>query len=113
MPITIIFTLVRHWTDRDHDQRSNQMELCCVSRGSSLLHRDNDDDETYTLLLFTNSNPRPTGSFVASAGLESHVTHGFLPKYLSTIGFVPDSLASYAHPALPFVSDAHRCNYIP
>lgn len=63
-----------------------------------------------------------TGSFVASGGLESYVTHGFftpLPVPGETDGivkdkaeyivdFIRDSLATYARSALPFVSDAHR-----
>lgn len=65
------------------------------------------DDETYILLLLADSN-LPTGSFVASAGLESYVTHGFLSKDSTVVDFVRDSLATYAHTALPFVSDAHR-----
>ncbi|KAF9448226.1 hypothetical protein P691DRAFT_730028 [Macrolepiota fuliginosa MF-IS2] len=64
------------------------------------------DDETYILLLLADSN-LPTGSFVASAGLESYITHGFLSKNSTIIDFVRDSLATYAHTALPFVSDAH------
>ncbi|EKM79880.1 hypothetical protein AGABI1DRAFT_57118 [Agaricus bisporus var. burnettii JB137-S8] len=67
------------------------------------------DDEMYILLLLADSN-LPTGSFVASAGLESYVAHGFLSQNSSSsiIDFVQDSLPSYAHLALPFVSDAHR-----
>lgn len=68
------------------------------------------DSETYILLLLSDSN-LPTGSFVASSGLESYVTHGFLPTTLappSTIAFIQDSLATYARSALPFASDAHR-----
>lgn len=56
------------------------------------------------------------GSFVASSGLESYATHGFLTsgrsglseKLLSVTEFVRDSLATYARSALPFVSDAHN-----
>lgn len=71
-----------------------------------------DDLETYILLLLSDSN-LPTGSFVASAGLESYLKHGFPPPPKSsasenTINYVRDSLASYAKSALPFVSDAHR-----
>ncbi|KAJ3516282.1 hypothetical protein NLJ89_g1220 [Agrocybe chaxingu] len=70
-----------------------------------------DDTETYILLLLSDSN-LPTGSFVASAGLESHVKHGFASLSSSpvqaTVDFVRDSLGSYAKCALPFVSDAHR-----
>jgi urease accessory protein len=67
------------------------------------------DLETYVLLVLSDSN-LPTGSFVASAGLESYVKHGFSSPISSesTIDFVRDSLASYAKSALPFVSDAHR-----
>jgi urease accessory protein len=67
----------------------------------------NVDDETYILLLLADSN-LPTGSFIASAGLESYVTHGFLSKSSAIIDFVRDSLTAYARTALPFVSDAHR-----
>jgi len=76
-----------------------------------------DDNEAYILLLLSDSN-LPTGSFVASAGLESYVTHGFFSssstpsmprdKLDATMEFVRDSLATYARSALPFVSDAHR-----
>ncbi|KAF9464852.1 urease accessory protein UreF [Collybia nuda] len=68
----------------------------------------NDEDEAYILLLLSDSN-LPTGSFVASAGLESYVKHGFasLPGSTTTT-FVRDNLASYARSALPFVTDAHR-----
>jgi urease accessory protein len=61
------------------------------------------DDDAYILLLLADSN-LPTGSFVASSGLESFFKHGFT----STIDFVRDSLHNYAHTSLPFVSDAHR-----
>ncbi|KIJ69939.1 hypothetical protein HYDPIDRAFT_78747 [Hydnomerulius pinastri MD-312] len=78
-------------------------------------------DETYLLLLLADSN-LPTGSFVASSGLESYTTHGFLSlsapsativntaatRTDGTLAFVRDSLHTYAHSALPFVSDAHR-----
>ena len=71
-----------------------------------------DDLETYILLLLSDSN-LPTGSFVASAGLESYLKHGFPAPPKSSvseniINYVRDSLASYANSALPFVSDAHR-----
>jgi urease accessory protein len=75
---------------------------------------DSDDDEsTYIQLLLTDSN-LPTGSFVASSGLESFVKHGFFQSQslsqnpTSTINFIQDNLATYARSALPFVSDAHR-----
>ncbi|KAG6875434.1 hypothetical protein C0992_003840 [Termitomyces sp. T32_za158] len=72
-----------------------------------------DDDEAYVLLLLADSN-LPTGSFVASAGLESYVAHGFPAAGAGAgaeskiLGFVQDSLGAYARSALPFVSDAHR-----
>lgn len=77
------------------------------------------DQEAYILLLLSDSN-LPTGSFVASAGLESYVTHGFFsnpsPSSASsppdkmdyTVNFLRDSLSTYARSALPFVLDAHR-----
>jgi len=68
----------------------------------------NSDDEAYILLLLSDSN-LPTGSFVASSGLESYIKHGFSSLHAdSTITFVRDSLESYARSALPFVSDTHR-----
>lgn len=84
--------------------------MCCPDSDRRLeMH---DDLETYLLLLLSDSN-LPTGSFVASAGLESYVKHGFPPPPVpsaseSTIDFIRDSLASYARSALPFVTDAHR-----
>ncbi|KDQ64430.1 hypothetical protein JAAARDRAFT_117304 [Jaapia argillacea MUCL 33604] len=66
----------------------------------------------YLLLLLADSN-LPTGSFVASAGLESYVTHGFFSSRPvnsaldSTVSFVSDSVSSYAHSSLPFVTDTH------
>ncbi|KAF8138346.1 hypothetical protein EV363DRAFT_1313719, partial [Boletus edulis] len=65
--------------------------------------------DEYVLLLLADSN-LPTGSFVASSGLESYNTHGFLahPHSASLLAFIHDSLHSYAHSALPVVSDAHR-----
>ena len=69
-----------------------------------------DDDETYILLLLSDGN-LPTGSFVASSGLESYVKHGFSslsPPGSATIDFIRDSLGSYARSALPFMSDAHH-----
>jgi urease accessory protein len=67
-------------------------------------------DETYILLLLSDSN-LPTGSFVASSGLESYIKHGFSSLSSpgsATIDFIRDSLGSYARSALPFISDAHR-----
>ena len=70
-----------------------------------------DGDETYLLLLLADSN-LPTGSFVASAGLESFVAHGFFDgsndNLNNTVNFIRDSVATYARSALPFVADVHR-----
>ena len=67
-------------------------------------------DEQFILLLLADSN-LPTGSFVASSGLESYGKHGFLSLSSSTAdgttNFVRESLATYARSALPFMSDAH------
>ena len=70
---------------------------------------DDCDTETYILLLLSDSN-LPTGSFVASSGLESYFKHGFSSLSSTgsaTIDFIRDSLGSYARSALPFISDAH------
>ncbi|KAF8559167.1 urease accessory protein UreF [Imleria badia] len=66
-------------------------------------------DDDYVLLLLADSN-LPTGSFVASSGLESYTAHGFLahPHSAALLAFIHDSLHSYARTALPVVSDAHR-----
>ncbi|CAL1700421.1 unnamed protein product [Somion occarium] len=76
-----------------------------------------DEEEAYILLLLSDGN-LPTGSFVASAGLESYATHGFLTaggpsgsindKLLAITEFVRDSVMTYARSAVPFLSDAHR-----
>ena len=69
------------------------------------------DEETYLLLLLADGN-LPTGSFVASSGLESFVTHGFFggpaDNLSNTVNFIRDSVATYARSALPFVADVHR-----
>lgn len=69
------------------------------------------DDETYLLLLLADGN-LPTGSFVASSGLESFITHGFsggsADTLNNTVSFIRDSVATYARSALPFVADVHR-----
>jgi urease accessory protein len=68
----------------------------------------NDDEETYILLLLADSN-LPTGSFVASSGLESYIKHGFpSSSQPATLTFLRGSLSSYARTSLPFVSDAHH-----
>ncbi|KAF8806359.1 urease accessory protein UreF [Phlegmacium glaucopus] len=71
---------------------------------------DDNDNETYLLLLLSDSN-LPTGSFVASSGLESYTKHGFSSLSApgsATIDFIRDALESYARSALPFISDTHR-----
>ncbi|KAL1761525.1 UreF-domain-containing protein [Schizophyllum commune] len=69
------------------------------------------DTETYLLLVLADSN-LPTGSFVASSGLESYFKHSFDvqegKRDSAVLAFVRDSLASYARTALPFVAGAHR-----
>ena len=77
------------------------------------MHTD-DENEAYILLMLSDSN-LPTGSFVASSGLESYLKHGFpsggssnaASKSAAITTFIRDSLATYARSALAFVSDAH------
>ncbi|KIJ57069.1 hypothetical protein M422DRAFT_23181 [Sphaerobolus stellatus SS14] len=65
------------------------------------------DPEQYLLLLLADAN-LPTGSFVASAGLESYVKHGFLPSgNIGIVEFVKSSLDTYARSSMPFLGDAH------
>ena len=65
------------------------------------------DDQAFVLLLLSDGN-LPTGSFVASSGLESYLKHGFSASQSDpTTAFLRDSLETYARSALPFVSDAH------
>lgn len=69
----------------------------------------NKDDEPYLLLLLSDS-ALPTGAFVASAGLESFVKHGFTAGQTSNdviVNFVRDNLGTYARSALAFASDSH------
>jgi len=80
-----------------------------------------DDKETFLLLVLSDSN-LPTGSFVASAGLESTATHALFhparpPTGSSTgtdsssediLAFLRNSVDTYARSALPFARDAHR-----
>jgi urease accessory protein len=72
---------------------------------------DDDDDETFILLVLSDSS-LPTGSFVASSGLESYFKHGFPSLFPSSehalVSFIRQSLPTYARSALPFVTDAHR-----
>ncbi|KAJ3735152.1 hypothetical protein DFJ43DRAFT_1221876 [Lentinula guzmanii] len=66
------------------------------------------DDETFLLLLLSDSN-LPTGSFVASSGFESYIKHGFGGDQNNrTIMFMRDSISAYARSALAFVSDTYR-----
>ncbi|KAF8605346.1 hypothetical protein BDV93DRAFT_554721 [Ceratobasidium sp. AG-I] len=70
------------------------------------------DPEEYLLMILSDGN-LPTGSFVASAGLESYIKHGHPPGAsstapVSTINFMRDSVQSYARSALPFARDAHE-----
>jgi urease accessory protein len=82
--------------------------------------QDFQDKETYLLLVLSDSN-LPTGSFVASAGLESTATHALFHTAPPTIGagagtdsssdilaFLRNSVDTYARSALPFARDAHR-----
>lgn len=71
------------------------------------------DTESYVLLLLSDGN-LPTGSFVASSGLEAYVKHGFFAlsspstappvKTAATINFLRDSVQSYARSTLSFIS---------
>jgi len=79
------------------------------------------DTESYILLLLSDGN-LPTGSFIASSGLEAYEKHGFfrlsssqngqvtgLPpaKTDALISFMRDSVQTYAHSSLPFVLAVH------
>ena len=89
-----------------------------------------DDEGTYLLLILSDAN-LPTGSFVASAGLESTATHALFhaptgpgtggtshPASSSSVSdilaFLHNSVDTYARSALPFARDAHRitCAYV-
>ncbi|KAF8306455.1 hypothetical protein DL93DRAFT_2088573, partial [Clavulina sp. PMI_390] len=79
------------------------------------------DTESYILLLLSDGN-LPTGSFVASSGLESYEKHGFFSlasssvptpdnntsqppaKTAAVMSFMRDNVQSYANSTLPFVS---------
>ncbi|THH19908.1 hypothetical protein EW146_g1343 [Bondarzewia mesenterica] len=68
------------------------------------------ETESYLLLLLSDGN-LPTGSFVASSGLESHITHALgssRDAMGSTLAFVRDSIGTYARSALPFARDAQQ-----
>jgi urease accessory protein len=62
--------------------------------------------DDYLVLLLADGN-LPTGSFVASSGLESYIAHGFLTGS-SPLDFIRDSLSSYASTSAPFVSETHQ-----
>jgi urease accessory protein len=72
-----------------------------------------DDKEAYLLLILSDAN-LPTGSFVASAGLESTATHALFrlptgnPAGSDILAFLRNSVDTYARSALPFARDAHR-----
>src|SRR5258708_63585 len=84
-----------------------------------------DNKETYLLLILSDSN-LPTGSFVASVGLESTAAHALFhpppptsPAASATgtststdssdiLAFLRNSVDTYARSALPFARDAHR-----
>jgi urease accessory protein len=72
-----------------------------------------DDKEAYLLLILSDAN-LPTGSFVASAGLESTATHALFrlptgnPAGSDILAFLRSSVDTYARSALPFARDAHR-----
>jgi len=83
----------------------------CATRLLTMVDVATGDDETYLLLLLADGN-LPTGSFIASSGLESFVTHGFFSgpadNLNKAVNFIRDSVATYARSALPFVADVHR-----
>jgi urease accessory protein len=70
-----------------------------------------DDKESYLLLLLSDAN-LPTGSFVASAGLESTAAHALFhvpgPPGSDILAFLRSSVDTYARSAVPFARDAHR-----
>ncbi|KAI0288722.1 hypothetical protein B0F90DRAFT_1800891 [Multifurca ochricompacta] len=70
------------------------------------------DKETYLLLLLSDAN-LPTGSFVASTGLESTAAHVLFhvpatPPGSDTLAFLQNSVDTYPCSMLPFACDAHR-----
>lgn len=73
------------------------------------MNNDGDDAEQFIVLLLSDGN-LPTGSFVASSGLESYAKHGFrADSSESVLDFVRYNLDSYANSALAFVNDTHDC----
>lgn len=87
------------------------------------MNSNDSDAEAYLLLLLSDGN-LPTGSFVASSGLESLFAHALaIPSsssshqpagskshdpLLTITSSIRDSLSSYARSAIPFVRDTHR-----
>jgi urease accessory protein len=75
--------------------------------------RMQDEKEAYLLLILSDAN-LPTGSFVASAGLESTAAHALFhlptsnPAGSDIFAFLGNSVDTYARSALPFARDAHR-----
>jgi urease accessory protein len=75
--------------------------------------RMQDEKEAYLLLILSDAN-LPTGSFVASAGLESTAAHALFrlpaasPAGSDTLAFLHNAVDTYARSALPFARDAHR-----
>jgi|SRR6266850_6670626 len=72
-----------------------------------------DEKEAYLLLILSDAN-LPTGSFVASAGLESTEAHALFrlptasPAGSDILAFLRNAVDTYARSALPFARDAHR-----
>ncbi|KAH9972611.1 hypothetical protein BGW80DRAFT_1313780 [Lactifluus volemus] len=70
-----------------------------------------DDQEAYLLLILSDAN-LPTGSFVASSGLESTAAHALFqvpgPAGSDILAFLRNTVETYARCALPFARDAHR-----
>lgn len=68
--------------------------------------------EDYLVLILSDSN-LPTGGFIASAGLESYYSHGFLTSQQQqmlrpTLAFVEHSLANYAASVMPYMCAAYQ-----
>ncbi|KAG8959642.1 hypothetical protein FRC03_007672 [Tulasnella sp. 419] len=107
-----------------------------MSDSDTIYSANSQVSEEYLLLLLSDAN-LPTGSFVASSGLESYIKHGFTSIATSTsspfvipsgnssttessstpqiphlvrltINFVRDSLHSYSHSSLPFIRCVHE-----
>jgi urease accessory protein UreF len=70
-----------------------------------------DSKEAYLLLVLSDGN-LPTGSFVASSGLESTAAHALFhvpgPVCSDILSFLRNTVDTYARSAIPFARDAHR-----